>query len=466
MMTKIKILSMSVCAAFMLQACHDDDYVPTANSPKQVLDISPSVYAQLRASSASADGLFQLAGTVAGTGTATGDEPCQVKLHKMSYDTVGGAGEATTSTGVVMVPHGTNAACTGPRPVVLYAHGTTADRDYDLSKIISDPDNAANSEGTIMLAFYASQGYVVVAPNYAGYADSALSYHPYVDEVQQSTEMIDALNHVRTHADNMGADLSSKLFVSGLSQGGYVAMATHKALQAKGETVTASVPVSGPYAMADFLDTVMGGYVNGGATTFTPMYLTALEKAHDIYDDPSEVYAAAYVDAENSLPKPGAIDATDAGLPSDALFSTGSQPPLPQGAYPLGYGADHLLSDAFRTQYLTAFAGSTASNAAYKIRELAKEADLQDWTPSAPVVMCGANSDPVVYHLNSNAMAEYWAPYVTAGLVTNLDLDEAPSGNFATIQGAWQAANVSTAAVHGTTGVYCAGAGLALFNTL
>lgn len=470
MFNKIKILSLTACSVFLLQSCHSDDDAlfdtPSDSAPTLVNNISTNGYASLRGGSAALDGLFLLAGTVSGTADS---DLCAVKTHKMLYDTIDGVGATTKSSGVVMVPYGDSAACSGSRPVVLYAHGTNADSDYDLSQLAASPANPAASEAGILLAFYASKGYVVVAPNYAGYAnvEGGLDYHPYVDEKQQSTEMMDALNHVRTHAGDIGADLSSKLFISGLSQGGYVAMATHKALEAEGETVTASVPVSGPYAMGTFLDTVMVGYVNGGATTFAPMYLTALERAHDIYDNADEVYAAPYAaTAENAMPAPGVSAAVDAGLPEYALFSATSQPALPTGGFTLGYGADHLFSDTFRTEYLTAAGGATTANAAYKVRELAKEADLQDWTPAAPVVMCGSNDDPVVYHLNSNAMAGYWSGLVSAGLVTNLDLTDTPSGNFALIQGAWQQAGVATADIHGTTGVYCAGAGLALFNTL
>ena len=356
MFNKIKMLSITACAVFLLQSCHsEDDALFDLSTPVQITRVDSTVIANMRtvpavpvlggevtqadvdAAQEAADkvnginSLFTLAAIVSGratfqdlSGAAPGTEPCKVKLSKLAYDTVGGAGEATTSTGVVMVPYSDNANsfCNEPRPVVLYAHGTNADRNYDLSKIISDPSNAANQEGMIMLAMYASEGYVVVAPNYAGYADSALSYHPYVDEVQQSTEMINALENVRTHASAIGANLSSKLFVTGLSQGGYVAMATHKALQAKGETVTASVPVSGPYVISKFLDKVMDGHVNFGATTFAPMYLTALDRTHNIYDDDATgVYAIS--DVDNIFPNPGAVSSS---LPNYALFSQGNTP--------------------------------------------------------------------------------------------------------------------------------------------
>ena len=494
MFNKIKVLSLAACAALVLQSCHSDDdalfaTVPDA-APQEVGDISGNAYGSLRSGSSALDSLFVLAGTVAGTGTAVGDEPCNVKMHKMTYDTVGGAGEATTSTGVVMVPYGDNAACSGSRPVVLYAHGTNADRNYDLSAFPSDTSNPAAGEAGIMLAFYAAQGYVVVAPNYAGYADSTLSYHPYVDEVQQSTEMINALDHVRTYAADIGAELSPKLFITGLSQGGYVAMATHKALQAKGETVTASIPVSGPYMISKFLDKVMDGHVNFGATTFAPMYLTALDRAHNIYDDDATgVYAID--DVDNIFPNPGADSSS---LPSFALFSQGSSPspiaadapiafqnsafanefPIINNVLPLGfagsatdvlagiipYDTNHLLTDQLRSDYLAGTAGTIGN----KVKELALEGDLNNWTPTAPLVMCGSSNDPVVYFdMNTEEMEDYWG----SGFATKLDLSGAtPSTAFALIQGAWAQANVSQAEVHGTTGAYCAGAGLGLFNSM
>ena len=497
MFNKIKMLSMTACAVFLLQSCHsDDDALFDLSTPVQITRVDSTVLANMRtvpavpvlggdvtqadvdAAQEAADkanginSLFTLAAIVSGrasfqdlSGAAPGTEPCKVKLSKLAYDTIGGAGEATTSTGVVMVPYSddANSFCNEPRPVVLYAHGTNADRDYDLSKIISDPSNAANQEGMIMLAMYASEGYVVVAPNYAGYADSALSYHPYVDEVQQSTEMINALDNVRTHASTIGANLSSKLFVTGLSQGGYVAMATHKALQARGETVTASLSASGPYVLSKFLDTVMAGYVNGGATTFAPMYLTALDRANNIYgDNPSEVYAVA--GSDNIFPNPGA---NDEGYPVNALFSENSQPPLPADAYPLGYAGqvapfdtNHVLTDAFRSDYLAATPGSIGN----KVKELAKAGDLNNWSPTAPLVMCGAERDPVVYFsANTETMAEYW---MTNPYVSKLDLDATPAGSSALLQGAWQSAGIDVPDVHSVTGVYCAGAGLATFNSL
>ncbi len=457
--------SIVLSLTLLLPSCHsnsNNEASTTANAPKQVANVNQAVYENIRTNSAAADSLFANAGA-----PNAGDELCEVTMYRMSFNTIGGAGEATTSSGVFMLPHGDDPNCSGPRPVVLYAHGTDTNKDYDLSKLITSQPaapNPASSEALLLLAVYASNGYAVIAPNYAGYADSTLSYHPYLDEVQQSTEMIDALNHIRTHASTLGAELSSTLFVTGVSQGGYVAMATHKALQAQGENVTASLPISGPYATLDFLDKIMAGFVNGGATIFAPMYINALEKAHDIYTDPSEVYDAQYASiAEDILPRIGGF--ATAGLPAAALFS--GTPPA--GANPAGFNDDHLLSNDFRTAYL-ADAITNPTDPVMNIRKLVKEADLRNWAPQVPMLMCGAGNDPVVYHTNSNLMATFLETnggLLSAGLVMNLDLtDTPPAGPFAVIQSAWQQAAVPLEAIHGQTGVFCSLAGKSFFDSL
>src|SRR5262249_22824353 len=172
----------------------------------------------------------------------------------IEYNTTGGAGEKTTASGALLVPTG-GTGCSGPRPIVLYAHGTQTDKTADLADI----QNTNNAEGALIAAVFAAHGYIVVASNYAGYATSSLPYHPFLNGDQQSKDMIDALAAGRTalpHTQSSATSDNGKLFITGYSQGGYVAMATHKALQAAGVTVTASAPMSGPYALEAFGDAI------------------------------------------------------------------------------------------------------------------------------------------------------------------------------------------------------------------
>lgn len=99
----------------------------------------------------------------------SGTPVCDVLIYKIQYETVGGANEATTASAALMVPTGLGSACTGPRSIVLYAHGTTTERSFDMTDL-------SNDEALAMAAVFASQGYIVVAPNYAGYdLDPSLS---------------------------------------------------------------------------------------------------------------------------------------------------------------------------------------------------------------------------------------------------------------------------------------------------
>ncbi|MFX5464662.1 lipase family protein, partial [Acinetobacter baumannii] len=76
-----------------------------------------------------------------------------------------------------------------------------------------------------------AQGFIVVASNYAGYDTSALPYHPYLNADQQASDMVDSLRAARKAFPAIGAQDSGKLVISGYSQGGYVAMATQRAMQ-------------------------------------------------------------------------------------------------------------------------------------------------------------------------------------------------------------------------------------------
>ena len=110
--------------------------------------------AQLGSTSAGAQ-LLELAGT----------PTCGVDFYYIKFWTIGGAGETTESSGALMVPTGAAPACSGHRPIVEYAHGTNANKALN----IADITNTSNTEGALIAAMFAAQGYIVVAPNYAGY---------------------------------------------------------------------------------------------------------------------------------------------------------------------------------------------------------------------------------------------------------------------------------------------------------
>ncbi len=420
---------------------------------------------------------------------------CGVDVQYIKYGTVGGAGEATDASGVLMVPTGSNAKCTGARPIVVYAHGTNITKSYNLANF-TDDTNAAFSEAVLLAAMYAAQGYILVAPNYAGYDSSSLSYHPYLNADQQSKEMIDVLAAAKKALPTLisPTTASAKLFITGYSQGGFVAMAAHRAMQAAGIPVTASAPMSGPYALAAQSDATFYGNVNAGGTIFSPMIFTSFQKAYgNLYTSPSDIYEAAYATGIETL-LPGIYDfttvVTSGKLPQLALFSNtppapafaAITPPTGTGAtdalFAMGFGPNNLIKNSARLAYLAdamanpdgvvpAFTnGAPSATAKNPIRIAGARNDLRGWTPAAPVLLCAGNGDPTVfYSLNTGLMKALWGA-LPAGLVTVLDVDSAVTGpsdpfaaakmgfaqtkqSMAVAAGANAAATI-TAAYHGT----------------
>lgn len=430
------------------------------NPPLRVTSLTASAFQGNLSASSNGQSLLAVAGA----------PKCGISFYYIQYGTVGGAGEATNATGALMVPSGSDPSCSGARPIVLYAHGTTTDKAYNIANII-DSTNAAYGESALVAATYAAQGFIVVAPNYAGYDASKLSYHPYLNADQQSKEMIDALTAARKALPNVGAADSGKLFVTGYSQGGHVAMATHKALQAAGQTVTASAPMSGPYALAALGDAVYYGNVNLGSTVFTPLLSTSYQKAYgNIYTNLTDLYSPAYASGiDTLLPSTTPITTLfqQGKLPQTTLFSS-TPPTAPAGSPPslqptlnaitppttpaaqaplfaLGFGSSPLLTNASRLSYLLdAIANPdgavpsvttvvAAASPAHPMRQAFKKNDLRNWTPTRPVLLCGGNGDPTVfYSVNTQVMQGFWtAPSpaaMGAGLLSVLDVDSAPSG--------------------------------------
>lgn len=384
-----------------------------------------------------------------------GTPRCGVAVHYLRYATVGGAGEPTTATGALMLPQGDVASCGGARPVVAYGHGTSTQRAYNFAKLTDTP------EAALVAAIYVAQGYIVVAPNYAGYDASTLPYHPYLNAAQQSGEMIDILLAALQALPATGAQISGRLLVAGYSQGGHVAMATHRALQQAGVPVVASAPMSGPYALSLFVDALFYGWATPGATLFTPLLTTSYQRAYgNLYAQPADFYESAWAATVETL-LPGTQSAGtlfDNGLlPRSALFS--STPPAPElaavtppadlpvyaAAAAQSFGAAPLLRNELRRAYLQDFVAhpdgllAVAQNAAppdapaHPLRRALKANDLRNWTPARPMLLCGGNDDSTVYFdLNARVMERYWsAPSPAAmqpGLLTVLDVDSSLDG--------------------------------------
>ena len=316
---------------------------------------------------------------------------CGVDIRHIVYSTLDPQGQPATASAAVMVPTGTGTDCSGTRPLLLYAHGTTVLKSYNMA------DTAHNDEALAIESFFAAHGYIVIAPNYLGYDVSSLDYHPYLNADVQAGDMINGLT--AGIAALAGAPTSG-LYVAGYSQGGHVAMARQRALErdhAAEYPLTASFPMSGPYDLVQFSDdvTLPNGAVNIGATLFMPLLLTSYQNAYgNVYHLPSDAYQPPFDQTSPTL------FPTD--IPIATLIANGELP-ADDPTFTRLFGAGGLITDGFRAAYpSSAFRDDLSRNT------------LLGWNPKAPTTLCGGMDDPTVYFSNAgNARDDFASRGVT-----------------------------------------------------
>ncbi len=441
-------------------------------TPPQLLTTITAAQMLLQLTGASNQQIQQVLGLV-------GSPVCDIAVYHIEYATVGGANEATTASGALMVPTGSHSGCTG-RSARLCTRKTPTDRGFN----IADLTNQQNAEGIFLAAAFASQGYIVVAPNYVGYDTSTLPYDAFLVGDQQSGEMIDALTAARSAlptADASSTSDSGKLFITGYSQGGYVALATHRAMQARSMPATASAPMSGLMRSPPFVDAIFDGQVNAGSAgaghaavhglpAFLWEYLyRSYRGVRGAVRNRHRFAVPDHGDARRALygREAPAVRAVWAGRPPRPLMPRSRPRPFRQTWHPysrLGFGAGNLITNSIASARLTdaqanpdgAFptvtTGVPAASPGLAMRAALKQNDLRSWLPSASV-LCGGDQDPEVFWFNAQLEQNYWLGQPAAVPVTMLDLDASiATGDLIPMVSTYEAAKDAVAALAITQG--------------
>jgi hypothetical protein len=195
------------------------------------------------------------------------------------------------------------------------------------------------------------------------------------------------------------------------------------------------------------------GQVGRGAVEEFIMLAASYRRAYgNLQAASTDIFEARYAAAGSLLP--GATGSgtlvAEGRMPATAIFS--STPPAPEFAaltpavtadryaevFAEGFGADHLISNTYRLGYLQdVFAnpdggypdtttGLPPANPAHPLRVALKNNDLRNFAPVAPVLLCAGDEDPVVFYLNTELIAGYWAANAPNSFVTVLDIDAPP----------------------------------------
>ena len=171
-----------------------------------------------------------------------------VRLYRVTYASVipERGNKPTVATGLIAIPDTSETTF----PMVSYQHGTV----YGKQEVPSFAEQSPETQ--LMLAQFAGQGYVLLGSDYfgMGLSQEQEGYMVKGSHQQAGYDMLVASRAVLAHLKLT----TTKLFLAGWSQGGFVTMALLEKLESAGTTVnaaaTASAPVDVSVALNGFLN--------------------------------------------------------------------------------------------------------------------------------------------------------------------------------------------------------------------
>lgn len=282
-----------------------------------------------------------------------------IDVYKVRYFTPTLDSSTIFATGLLTVPTNTNCRL----PLSSFGHGTTSTRE-------GVPSRANGGEAMISMVF-ASLGYVSTAPDYIGLGDAPAGLlHPYQDARTEASATIDLLRAARELAPQLNYRLNGQVFLSGYSQGGHTAMATHMMMQSQLPnefTVTASVPMSGPYDLSGVMVDVMLSDSDYAVPGYLPYLVFGWNQRYNFYSSPSEYLRSPY----------------DVTLP-----------PLFDGTHGMGE-INAAMPSVPKLIFKQEMIDSFTNNLNHPFRQALKDNDVYDWKPECPVqiVFCRADEE-------------------------------------------------------------------------
>jgi alpha-beta hydrolase superfamily lysophospholipase/uncharacterized membrane protein HdeD (DUF308 family) len=191
--------------------------------------------------------------------TTTHGMPSGSRAWRILYTTSGLDGKITPASGLVVI---SATAPPGPRPVILWEHGTTGVAQKCAPSILKDPFTAG---AMFIQDQILAHGWVLVAPDYLGLGASPP--HAYLVGIPEARSALDAVRAAR-QLDSI--KLSSQTVVWGHSQGGGATLWTG----IEAPTYAPDAPLSGVAALAPASD--LTSLANGLETSKAGMLFASL----------------------------------------------------------------------------------------------------------------------------------------------------------------------------------------------
>ena len=287
-----------------------------------------------------------------------------IKAYRLEYTTTDTDGKTIKASGALIVPNATTAV-----PMLSMQHGTiTSDSDA--------PSNfQSNSEAYTYGSVFASQGYIIAAPDYIGYGASKNLPHTYEHRNGLATASLDMLRAAKEFLNSQNINWDKRLFIAGYSEGGYATMALQKKIEEETTSefnLIASSCGAGAYDKPAFMRQIIN-QTTTGVDYVNRLYVWVLLTYNRVYglNRPMTYY----------FKEPYASQVAARGVDASINVS---------------------LNQAFTDSFKQAINAGTDK----EFLAAVQDNDIHDWKPRTPTRLYHGTADEIVSFLNSQNAAD------------------------------------------------------------
>lgn len=197
-----------------------------------------------------------------------------IKVYRLEYTTTNTDGTSIKASGALIVPDVSSGA-----PLLSMQHATI-NTDADAPSYYP-PNSDAYTFGSL----FASQGYIIAAPDYIGYGASKNLPHTYEQRNGLATASLDMIRATRDFMSDKKINWDKRLFIAGYSEGGYATLALQKKIEEEttGEfNLVASSCGAGAYDKPAFMKQIINEKTSG-IGTINRLYVWVLLTYDRIY---------------------------------------------------------------------------------------------------------------------------------------------------------------------------------------
>ncbi|QJW92238.1 prolyl oligopeptidase family serine peptidase [Spirosoma taeanense] len=282
-----------------------------------------------------------------------------VKAYRLEYNTTNTDGKTIKASGALLVPNVPTAA-----PLLSMQHGTIGSDSEAPSYFNS------GSEAYTFGSVFASQGYIIAAPDYIGYGASKDLPHTYEQREGLATASLDMLRAAREFMSDKNINWDKRLFIAGYSEGGYATMALQKKIEEETSNefnLVASSCGAGAYDKPAFMQEVVNETTSGIAS-INRLYIWVLLTYDRIY-----------------------------GLnrPMTYYFKE------PYASQVAAQGRNASIGVSLNTAFTDTFKKSVNEGTDAGFLKAVQDNDIHDWKPRTPTRLYHGDADNTVFYLNS-----------------------------------------------------------------